>query len=127
MADSVITRHQNAVMRGDYQAVVFLLTDVFAEVNRSEASFVPPGTSSTVFLNGVLTLVEKGNGVYVEWNPSEKTARSSLSTSDDPNSSTNDDWVIEGTSPPKTATATENSSPTHTHSPMSFAFSADLK
>jgi hypothetical protein len=59
MADSVIIRHQNAVMRGDYQAVVFLLTDVFAEVNRSEASFVPPGTSSTVFLNGVLTLVEK--------------------------------------------------------------------
>jgi hypothetical protein len=125
MADSVITRHQNAVMRGDYQAVVFLLTDVFAEVNRSEASFVPPGTSSTVFLNGVLTLVEKGSGVYVEWNPSEKTARSSLSTSDDPNSSAADDWVIEGSSPPKPTT--DNSSPTHTHSPMSFAFSADLK
>ncbi|KAE9555787.1 hypothetical protein FO519_001001 [Halicephalobus sp. NKZ332] len=114
-------RHQDAVLRGDYQAVVFLLTDVFAEVNRSETSFLPPGTSASVFLNGVLTIIEKGSGVFVEWNPSEASARLSLSPGEDSNTVADDSWVIEG-SPPRPAPESDKF-----QSPSNFAFSADLK
>lgn len=114
------------------------MTDVFAEVNRSETSFLPPGTSASVFLNGVLTIIEKvhnfniliflttevfqGSGVFVEWNPSESTTRTSLSPSEDGNAAAADDsWVIEG-SPPK-PTAESNKF----QSAANFSFSADLK
>uniref|UniRef100_A0AC34RMS9 Rab-GAP TBC domain-containing protein n=1 Tax=Panagrolaimus sp. JU765 TaxID=591449 RepID=A0AC34RMS9_9BILA len=114
-------RHREAVRRGDYQAVVFLLNEVFGEVNRSDTSFLPPGCTASIFLDGILTIVEKSDGVFVEWNP-ETAVRTSLTPSEDANPAADDSWVIEG-SPPKPAVKETDK----LQSPSQFAFSADLK
>ena len=42
---------------GDYEAVVFLLNDIFAEVTKNEVAETSNG--SIIYVNGVLTVVEK--------------------------------------------------------------------
>uniref|UniRef100_A0A7E4UXG6 TBC1 domain family member 15 n=1 Tax=Panagrellus redivivus TaxID=6233 RepID=A0A7E4UXG6_PANRE len=109
-----LARQNRPNLRDDYQSIVYSQPEVFAEIVRSDSASLPPGTNTAVFLNGNLLIIEKGHGVYIEWQPIERTARTSLSEND-----TNaDDWVIEG-SPPKDGTEVQNVS--------SFSFNADIK
>ncbi|KAI1726786.1 rab-GTPase-TBC domain-containing protein [Ditylenchus destructor] len=82
-----------------YEASVFVLSDVFAEVVNDQ------GASN--FVNGVLSIVEKSHGVFIEWKPCDN--------EDEPDST----WVIEGGTP--------NTEQSRAQRNNSIIFSVDIK
>ncbi|KAL3118509.1 hypothetical protein niasHT_000274 [Heterodera trifolii] len=74
---------KNAGKKLEYEASVFILSEVFGEIFDQQKG-------GHVFMNGVLSIVEKSTGVFIEWKPCGTTPLTALPDPDDT------EWVIEG-------------------------------